>query len=465
MKNILLVLFSLLSFSLSAQIVGGGGRCHVIGNPNSIAGIAVQDLRYGCLEAVDTITGTVWKYVTTNTSGSKWVIDVNPIDSIVIVPQSKFINPISPTIGEVEKHIADEGLPIGTTLTYSPPITDSKQRVNIRKNENYNAFPVLMKGSKGELFCYLRVGAGHITDGDAVIFKSTDGGVSWDSVNVANYTGSAAEYGYGAGTIFERNDTIFATYQATYFTGALLDSASCYWKYSIDRGSTWNGGTWISKPYANTFRVGESKAVVLPSGKVVFSVYGFVGATTTVKVATIPANGGFSDITYVDIPNGFGSESETCLIADGDTLIAFIRQEAGGSMNRSISLDEGATWSNPTTINVFPDYRPVYPQAELLPDGRIIMGARDTITNMYLSYAISEDKGLTWDGFRMESEVPSAFNNSQASMYMDFELLTPTTIGAVYSVERIAGDSRGGLEIHHISSAFKIYLGEYKHRS
>jgi len=52
--------------------VGGAGTCHVSGNPNSVSALEVQDMVAGCLTAIDTLTGNLYRYNRTLTVGSRW---------------------------------------------------------------------------------------------------------------------------------------------------------------------------------------------------------------------------------------------------------------------------------------------------------------------------------------------------------------------------------------------------------
>lgn len=75
MKNILFLFCFLVLFfgSLKGQVVGAGGRCHVLGDPNSIASIRVIDARYYCSSVLDTLTGNVYDYDINRAVGSRWV--------------------------------------------------------------------------------------------------------------------------------------------------------------------------------------------------------------------------------------------------------------------------------------------------------------------------------------------------------------------------------------------------------
>jgi hypothetical protein len=85
MKQIVfLALFSLFAMTAVAQTVqGGGGICHVNGNPNSVTALENQDIRSGCFFAVDTTNSTrLWYYKHDATAGSRWqLIDLSLTDS------------------------------------------------------------------------------------------------------------------------------------------------------------------------------------------------------------------------------------------------------------------------------------------------------------------------------------------------------------------------------------------------
>ena len=85
MKNfVLLVFFTILSLPLLAQTVqGGGGICHVNGNPNSVTALETQDVRSSCMFAIDTTNSTrLWYYKHDNTVGTRWIlVDLSLTDS------------------------------------------------------------------------------------------------------------------------------------------------------------------------------------------------------------------------------------------------------------------------------------------------------------------------------------------------------------------------------------------------
>jgi len=63
------------SFPSMAQIIGGSGTCIVSGDPNGIASLEAQDLRYDCTNVFDTLNNVHYRYDNTLTTGSRWVID------------------------------------------------------------------------------------------------------------------------------------------------------------------------------------------------------------------------------------------------------------------------------------------------------------------------------------------------------------------------------------------------------
>lgn len=72
MRYFLFIAFLALSLPAFTQ-VGGAGTCHVAGNPNSVSALNVQDMVSGCLTAIDTTSGTLYRYNRTLSVGSRWV--------------------------------------------------------------------------------------------------------------------------------------------------------------------------------------------------------------------------------------------------------------------------------------------------------------------------------------------------------------------------------------------------------
>lgn len=85
MKHIFMLLAFLLALSatMTAQLVvkGGGGVCHIVGDPNLDGALRVQDQRYECTISKDTTNGTFYVYNSTLAVGSRWVPIVSVTDT------------------------------------------------------------------------------------------------------------------------------------------------------------------------------------------------------------------------------------------------------------------------------------------------------------------------------------------------------------------------------------------------
>lgn len=74
MKQLITIFFTLLALSAWSQAIeGGGGICHVSGDPNDVVALEVQDVRAECFAVVDTTSGQLYIYDPTGTIGSRWV--------------------------------------------------------------------------------------------------------------------------------------------------------------------------------------------------------------------------------------------------------------------------------------------------------------------------------------------------------------------------------------------------------
>lgn len=74
MRQLITIFFTLLALSAWSQTIqGGGGVCHVSGDPNSVVALEVQDVRAECFAVVDTTSGQLYVYDPTGTIGSRWV--------------------------------------------------------------------------------------------------------------------------------------------------------------------------------------------------------------------------------------------------------------------------------------------------------------------------------------------------------------------------------------------------------
>jgi hypothetical protein len=72
MRYLLFIFLFALSLPVFSQ-VGGSGVCHVAGNPNSVSALETQDMISGCLTAIDTLTGTLYRYNPALSVGARWV--------------------------------------------------------------------------------------------------------------------------------------------------------------------------------------------------------------------------------------------------------------------------------------------------------------------------------------------------------------------------------------------------------
>lgn len=72
MRYIIIIFLLVLSLPVFSQ-VGGAGTCHVDGDPNSVPAMETQDMVSGCLTAIDTVTGTLYRYNPLLSVGARWV--------------------------------------------------------------------------------------------------------------------------------------------------------------------------------------------------------------------------------------------------------------------------------------------------------------------------------------------------------------------------------------------------------
>ena len=72
MRYIIFIFLFALSLPAFSQ-VGGSGVCHVSGNPNAVSALETQDMVSECLTAIDTLTGTLYRYNPTLSVGARWV--------------------------------------------------------------------------------------------------------------------------------------------------------------------------------------------------------------------------------------------------------------------------------------------------------------------------------------------------------------------------------------------------------
>ncbi len=241
------------------------------------------------------------------------------------------------------------------------------------------------------------------------VFKSTDGGVSWDS----------GTYAYGGDKqwmAIDRTDGIGRDNIYAFWTSYYSICYPDHFTRSYDDGSTFLPCNDIpNNPYWGTLDVG-------PDGELYIAGDGFVVVkSTTMKNEALPVAFDFS--TGVDLggylrhgagpnPGGLlGQAWIACDHSDGPTrgnvyLLASV--DPGGSDPLDVmfarSEDGGLTWSSPVRVNDDPTNNGAWQwfgTMSVAPNGRIDAVWNDTRNDLggydsELHYSYSEDAGVTW---------------------------------------------------------------------
>lgn len=174
----------------------------------------------------------------------------------------------------------------------------------------------------------------HTTDGNATVYQSKDGGVTWDSLAVA----ASTQIGALSAGRFARDHIVYS------YTKETTGGTKIYHSYSLNGGRTWTLSD--STLWTNAYPHGE--IIKLPGGRMVHTVW----RSSNNSVYTVYSDDGITWDSLGLIWGGPTSYNETSIeVVSGTTnanavLVAVARQETASiHSGQFYSTDGGATWT------------------------------------------------------------------------------------------------------------------------
>ena len=304
--------------------------------------------------------------------------------------------------------------------------------VTIDSGPGYKAFPDVVKLPDGRLMMGYRHATDHVSiDGDARIRYSSNNGSTWTApVTVRSHTVEGWDV-RACGLAVMPDGTVWMSY---FISDGTLYPAVKVMK-STDGGVTWSAPVTVTSSFTTVCSV-PSKVVRALDGTLLLPIYGNTTGSELWTSAVVRSTdggatwGGQVTIAAQSGPASF-NETEIVLMPDG-TLVALIREESSGRIFRSVSTDNGLTWSEPP----FAFHGNGRPAAIVLPDASILCVYRSNLlpAGPVAVYSVGADAGLTWT-----PEVQ--LSTGHAMMYAGLTFLATGDVGIVYSLEMLPTDA------------------------
>jgi hypothetical protein len=294
----------------------------------------------------------------------------------------------------------------------------------------YNAFPGLARLPGGDLIAVYRAGVAHIgNDGVLKMQTSTDGGATW----------SSAVTFVDDPSIDVRDPEITrlsdGTLIVTFFDYATVGGAGNFYSVrSTDDGATWDTPVAMGSTFT-TYEFGCAPIVELPDGTLIAPMYGNVPAGDYVAFLMKSTDGGNSWGNQTTIASGGGHDwtEPTIVRLPGGDLHCLIRVDDLGDIYRTVSSDDGATWSTPAFA--FDGISKV--GHVVTASGQMIAVYRPSISDPNTVWRQSDDLGVSWTS-------AASIDSGGVMNYASLVLESQDVIRCVYAIE--VGASNGDVK-------------------
>jgi hypothetical protein len=277
--------------------------------------------------------------------------------------------------------------------------TDDEDPFDIAAGSVYSAFPTIAEVNN-ELVCVYREGTDHTsTFGDLRLRRSTDAGATWGAATTIFDGATENEDCRDPGIVKLANNTLLLTWSVRGVGGVGTSVADgCRWSTSTDAGATWAASQDLNDAFTGFSRC-SCKPLQLPNGDLLWAIYGndLGDANTTrwVKVYKSTNNATswsyLADIGAIGDAKGWGEPN--ILRAHNGQLVALVRETNGGDLYRSVSNDDGATWTAPALVQADADSSP---QGCVTRSGVLVIGQRFGTASDVGFLMTSFDNGATW---------------------------------------------------------------------
>lgn len=338
----------------------------------------------------------------------------------------------------------------GSSFPSTAPFSEiiaSGSRTAIRTGTSYKAFPGMCVDADGRWHVVYRSGSAHNSpDGSIDYITSDDLGVTWDPV------GSADILYLAPGSDDARDPFIFKTASGRLLVGYdhrapyNSNNITAYLIYSDDEGSTWGSEYQIPDTFSGPQAIVTSQPIQLAGGDILIPGFGTnsVGGNFEACVWRSEDDGATvsEQITVAEDGAGNWEELQIRQLASGD-IIGLMRDTDGDVTYRTVSTDDGETWSAPTSV-LTGGGRPDF--VEIAPGLLFLILRANNSSNLAARWTYSTDDGGTWAALQ---EVDSGA--TQELMYSAPVVLSVGTVAVAYSLENSSSDADIYLR-HYVAS-------------
>jgi hypothetical protein len=273
--------------------------------------------------------------------------------------------------------------------------------VTIIDDAKHNGFPILLKLATGDLAVFYKQATSHAYDADSIVLMrtSTDNGATWSSASTV-LTDATYDIGAGGGVVLSTGRIVLMINLNTIGPdGATTDSTRII--YSDDDGANWSAIYTLDSTFTDWDHSTGGNIVELPDRTLRLALFGQNTGDTyaSVKIYT-SSDEGETWGTETAIANGEDDsrnyqEPNLVQLQNGQ-LLCMMRSDtspvSSSQFYRSLSNDNGATWSDPVAIFVATGA----PRTIQLKNGMLLCIYRDA-TDLQADYRISRDNGYSWE--------------------------------------------------------------------
>lgn len=310
-------------------------------------------------------------------------------------------------------------------------VIQSGPRTDVRAGTGYKAFPGMTTLGTRWHAIYRFGGAHNSPMGTVDYIYSDDAGATWIP------PGSATTLYTAPNPSDARDPFIMASSSGRLIVGYdhrspyNADAFSAWLIYSDDDGATWSSEYEVASATYD-YTIFTSQGIELPGGDILIPAFANdSGGPYKALVFKSEDDGATvsSEVVIADDTNDF-EETQIRRLASGD-IIALMRDTANACIWRSVSSDDGATWSAPTnvlTANGRPDFVEITP-------GLLFMQLRNNNANSYARFTYSDDDGETW------AALQNVDGASDVLMYSAPVVTSDGEVAVLYSLETSGTDA------------------------
>ena len=279
--------------------------------------------------------------------------------------------------------------------------------------------------------------------GGIAVSKSTDGGKTWSTPYL---TGTGVDRPWmttdlSTGTVYEASSGFINGLQANgnpaggiatpgTTEGSVLSSDADRWVVSSKNGVKWTtpqglGAHGLAAPNPSSFSAATGSTISAAKGELIagFRAIDSSACTFFVAVATAPctvfetSTDSGANWSRHAVPVPADSTGSVLVAADpthAGTSTVVVQNSTGGAFLSYVTTDNGATWSQPTTLTDNPDTVKFKAWINYSPDGLLGLAWRsrtspggDSTTPYAVFAATSDDQGATWSAPLQISAEPS----------------------------------------------------------